>query len=72
MTESHPPNKQTPCEMITTLRKHGWNQVQIAAELRTTQPTVSRIWSGHHRNPGYMYVERLRELVSQLNDFTKV
>ena len=64
-----PPLKQSPEQLVRTLIRHRWSQESIAERIGATQPTVSRILSGRHRNPSYRVVERLRELVLALEDF---
>lgn len=67
-----PPSKPTPEQLITSLIRHGWKQRDIAREVKCTQPTISRIYSGKHKNPGYQVVEGLRNLEAQLHQFRKV
>lgn len=69
-TEANP--RPTPAQLIQLLLKGGWSQSEIAVELSSTQPTVSRICSGRHKNPGYSLVQRLTDLVNQRENFKKL
>ena len=63
------PQEQTPEELVRTLIRNCWRQQEIAREIGVTQPTVSRILSGRHKNPRSAAVERLRGLVMTLHEF---
>ena len=71
MPETLQPPKTHPAELIRILMKHKWKQGAIAKAVKTTQPTISRILSGH-RSPNYEIVEELRELVNGLDQFKKM
>lgn len=60
---------QKPDELVRTLIRAGWSQEAIASSIGVTQPTVSRILSGRHKDPRYSVVEKLRQLVLDLDDF---
>jgi len=64
------PYTKAPDELIRSLLRAGWSQEDIASAIGATQPTVSRILSGRHKDPRYRVVEALRHLVSQLDEFT--
>ena len=61
---------QKPDELIRNLLKSGWSQEAIASALDVSQPTVCRILSGKHKDPRYSVVEKLRQLVLSISDFT--
>ena len=61
---------QKPDELVRTLIRAGWSQGEIADAIDATQPTVSRILSGRHKDPRYSVVEKLRQLVLNLDEFT--
>jgi transcriptional regulator with XRE-family HTH domain len=61
---------QNPEQLIRTLLRAGWSQESIADSIGATQPTVSRILSGVHKDPRYSVVENLRRLVLTLDDFS--
>ncbi|WP_197331160.1 helix-turn-helix domain-containing protein [Ralstonia syzygii] len=63
---------QRPDELICTLIRAGWSQEQIAEATEVSQPTICRIYSGRHKDPRYSVVEKLRQLVLNLNDFQRV
>lgn len=56
---------QKPDELVRSLIRAGMSQESIAAAIETTQPTVSRILSGRHKDPRYSVVEKLRQLVAE-------
>ena len=60
---------QKPDELVCTLIRAGWSQGEIADAIDATQPTVSRILSGRHKDPRYSVVEKLRQLVLNLDEF---
>ena len=60
---------QKPDELVCTLIRAGWSQGEIADAIDATQPTVSRILSGRHKDPRYSVVEKLRHLVLNLDEF---
>lgn len=60
---------QKPDELVRTLIRAGWSQGEIADAIDATQPTVSRILSGRHKDPRYSVVEKLRHLVLNLDEF---
>lgn len=60
---------QKPDELVCTLVRAGWSQGEIAEAIDATQPTVSRILSGRHKDPRYSVVEKLRQLVLNLDEF---
>jgi transcriptional regulator with XRE-family HTH domain len=60
---------QKPDELVCTLIRAGWSQGDIADAIDATQPTVSRILSGRHKDPRYSVVEKLRHLVLNLDEF---
>lgn len=60
---------QKPDELVRTLIRAGWSQEAIASSIDATQPTVSRILSGRHKDPRYSVVEKLRQLVLNLDEF---
>lgn len=60
---------QKPDELICTLIRAGWTQGQIADASDTTQPTICRIYSGNHKNTSYTIVDKLRQLVINLDEF---
>lgn len=60
---------QKPDELIRTLRRAGWSQDQIAGATDVSQPTICRIYSGLNKNPSYSFVEKLRHLVLNLDEF---
>ncbi len=60
---------QKPDELVSTLIRAGWSQGEIADAIDATQPTVSRILSGRHKDPRYSVVEKLRHLVLNLDEF---
>lgn len=60
---------QKPDELVCTLIRAGWSQCEIADAIDATQPTVSRILSGRHKDPRYSVVEKLRQLVLNLDEF---
>lgn len=62
--------QQKPDELIRNLIRAGWSQEEVAASLEVTQPTVSRILSGKHKDPRYSVVEKLRNLVLGLEEFS--
>lgn len=63
---------QKPDELVCTLIRAGWSQGEIADAIDATQPTVSRILSGRHKDPRYSVVEKLRHLVLNLDEFQVV
>ncbi len=60
---------QKPDELVCALIRAGWSQGDIANAIDATQPTVSRILSGRHKDPRYSVVEKLRRLVLNLDEF---
>jgi len=60
---------QKPDELVRSLIRAGWSQEAIASAIDATQPTVSRILSGRHKDPRYSVVEKLRHLVLNLDEF---
>ena len=60
---------QKPDELVCSLIRAGWSQGEIADAIDATQPTVSRILSGRHKDPRYSVVEKLRQLVLNLDEF---
>lgn len=60
---------QKPDELVCTLIRAGWSQEQIAAATDVSQPTICRIYSGKHKDPRYSVVEKLRQLVLNLDEF---
>lgn len=60
-----------PDELVLVLRRAGWSQEQIAAATNVSQPTICRIMSGQHKDPRYSVVEKLRELVLELDSFAQ-
>lgn len=60
---------KTPSELIRALLSAGWSQEQIASATDVSQPTICRIHSGRHQNPRYSVVEKLRQLVLNLDEF---
>ncbi len=69
LPDSHP-SACKPDELVRALIRAGWSQGEIADAIDVTQPTVSRILSGRHKDPRYSAVERLRQLVSSLDEFS--
>ncbi len=65
-----PVGARKPDELVRALIRAGWSQGEIADAIDVTQPTVSRILSGQHKNPRYSAVERLRQLVQNLEEFS--
>lgn len=63
---------QKPDELVRNLIRSGWSQEAIAESLEVTQPTVSRILSGKHKDPRYSVVEKLRQLVLSVDEFSAV
>lgn len=63
------PYQQEPDELVRILIRAGWSQEAIAAAIETTQPTISRILSGRHRDPRYSVVRKLQNLVLNLTEF---
>lgn len=61
---------QKPDELVCSLIRAGWSQGEIADAIDATQPTVSRILSGRHKDPRYSVVEKLRQLVLKLDELT--
>lgn len=61
---------QKPDVLIRNLLRSGWSQESIASALEVSQPTVCRILSGKHKDPRYSVVEKLRQLVLSISDFT--
>lgn len=61
-----------PDELVLLLRKSGWSQEQIAVATGVSQPTICRILSGQHKDPRYSVVEKLRQLVMELDGFSAV
>jgi len=64
-----PRYSMAPMDMVKTLIKSGWTQPAIADAVGTSQPTVCRILSGKHKDPRYSVVEKLRQLVLELDEF---
>ena len=62
-------NTMTPAALVAELERAGWPQGRIAEMCDTTQATISRIGKGVHQNPGYLVVDKLRELVAALDDY---
>ncbi len=60
---------QAPDELICTLIKAGWTQGQIADASDTTQSTICRIYNSSHKNTSYTIVDKLRQLVINLDEF---
>lgn len=63
------PYELEPDELVRTLIRARWSQEDIAAAIEATQPTVSRILSGKHKDPRYSIVKKLRNLVLNLSEF---
>lgn len=63
------PYELEPDELVRTLIRAGWSQEAIAASIEATQPTVSRILSGRHKDPRYSVVRKLQTLVLNLSEF---
>lgn len=63
---------QTPSQLICTLIKAGWTQEKIGLAVEVSQATICRIYSGHHKDPRYSVVEKLRHLVLSLDEFQRV
>ena len=61
---------QKPDELVLTLIRAGWSQEAIASSIDVSQPTICRIYSGKHKDPRYSVVEKLRQLVLNLDEFT--
>jgi predicted transcriptional regulator len=61
---------QKPDELVYTLVRAGWSQEAIADAIDVSQPTICRIYSGKHKDPRYSVVEKLRQLVLNLDEFT--
>lgn len=58
-----------PDELICTLIRAGWTQEQIASAADVSQPAICRIYSGKRSDPRYSVVEKLRQLVINLDEF---
>jgi len=65
-----PAYTQKPDQLIVSLLRAKWSQEAIADAVGISQPTVSRILSGAHKDPRYSVVERLRQLVLNLDEFS--
>ncbi|MHA6905461.1 transcriptional regulator [Ralstonia syzygii subsp. celebesensis] len=63
------PYCQKPDELVRTLIRAGWSQSNIAATIDVSQPTISRILSTQHKDPRASVVEKLRQLVLNLDEF---
>lgn len=61
---------QRPDELVCVLVRAGWSQEQIADATGVSQPTICRIYSGRHKDPRYSVVEKLRQLVLELDELT--
>lgn len=61
---------QKPVDLVHTLIRAGWSQEAIADATDVSQPTICRIYSGRHKDPRYSVVEKLRQLVLNLDEFT--
>jgi predicted transcriptional regulator len=55
-----------PDQIVAALVRAGLSQEEIAAGANVTQPTVSRIFSGKHKDPRYSVVEKLRDLLRKV------
>lgn len=62
---------QKPDELVRNLLRSGLSQETIAGALNVTQPTVSRILSGKHKDPRYSVVEKLRALLLTTGEWAK-
>lgn len=60
----------SPEKLLHLLIANRWSQERIALEVETTQATISRIWSGKHKHPRHSTVDRLRQLVLRLEEFS--
>lgn len=63
------PFELEPDELVVALIRAGWSQESIATSVEATQPTISRILSGKHKDPRYSIVKKLRNLVLNLSEF---
>ncbi len=61
--ESFDVESASPAQLVRALMGAQWSQQRIADEVGVTQPSISRILSGRHHDPRHSLVERLRELV---------
>ncbi len=61
---------QKPEDLIVALIRAGWRQDAIADAVGASQPSISRILSGAHKDPGYQLVDKLRRLVLELEHLT--
>lgn len=72
MATTASPYVQAPDELVRNLIRAGWSQENIANAIGASQPTVSRILSGRHKDPRYSVVKKLQELVLNLAEFSPV
>ncbi len=56
----------SPAQLVRVLMGAQWSQQRIAHEAGVTQPSISRVLSGRHKDPRHSLVMRLRELVREV------